>query len=214
MHSGKLSSVSVTCGLLHATRVGFCRTLEACNDILPNGSEATKIVRVKMRLVAAEHRRKRCDRCGLDCSWLATQFLNRAHLQAGPHLAELGSSNISLIQLLIHIVLGTCIRCICNIRQSINTVYIHRIWQKRCICTLSVNKVCLIFTLRLAVKSLNTGFIASQAAMHRHGHERDLYEQDIAAVCEAQEQKNIAQSVQDVAGQCYGDMYDDTCLDN
>ena len=57
-------------------------------------------------------------------------------------------------------------------------------------------------------------FIASQAAVNRRGSELDAYEQDVAALCEAQAEEDNAQPV-DLSGQDYDEQqYDDQNYDD
>ena len=41
-------------------------------------------------------------------------------------------------------------------------------------------------------------FIASQAAVERHGNEKDLFEQDVAALCEAEMAEEEAEAAEEV----------------
>ncbi|DBA98559.1 TPA: hypothetical protein ACH3X1_014363 [Trebouxia sp. C0004] len=55
-------------------------------------------------------------------------------------------------------------------------------------------------------------FISSPAAVQRHGNDTDLFEQDIAAMCEAQQEEEDEQAgVEEVSDQDYDEIYRNYC---
>ncbi|DBA86741.1 TPA: hypothetical protein ACH3X1_016632 [Trebouxia sp. C0004] len=55
-------------------------------------------------------------------------------------------------------------------------------------------------------------FISSQAAVQRHGNDTDLFKQDIAAICEAQQEEEDGQAeVEEVSDQDYHEIYRNYC---
>ena len=54
-------------------------------------------------------------------------------------------------------------------------------------------------------------FISTQAAVQRHGNETDLFEQDIAAMCEAQQEEDELCEVEEVSDQDCDETYKNYC---
>ena len=54
-------------------------------------------------------------------------------------------------------------------------------------------------------------FISSHAAVQRRGNEADLFEHDIAAMCEAQQKEDEKCRVEEVSDQDYDEIYRNYC---